>query len=259
MNDRPTVCHRLLALAFLPTLLLPGELGAAPLMDLDLGIKGGLGASLLLVEDGFANEAMRRTYAGDDAFGLGGGGGVYTELRLFDRVGLELDVLFSYDHTSRTEEWSFAGTTEQLNLVHDSWAKNMRFPVLLKGYQSFGVTRLSLGVGVEYVKPLDHGYDITKARRSTAEVDEQSLADYLALHHSVPQDSIFLLGQLELAIDLGVVQIPIDLRAGRNLTQTDQFEDRWAYLLEGGQPVRYDIQALYSWDFRALVGVAASF
>lgn len=231
---------------------------ALPLVDLDFGVKGGVNMGLLLVEEKFANGLVEDYYDGDDAFGVGGGGGIYGELRLLDYVGLELDLLFSRDQVTRTESWDLGDA--RLELDHTSWANNLRIPVLLKGFLPLGPVRLSLGAGLEYVHTLDHGYDIVEQRKLA---EDRGLAEYRSSHHSAAKDCLFLTGQLELAIDLVFLTIPIDLRVGKNLSQTDTFEDRYDYELErvggGYQITERTIQAIYSWDFRLLTGVAWSF
>jgi len=257
------MCRRRFALPLLVLLvLLAGrDARALPLVDIDVGIKGGVNAAHLLVEPNFDNDWARTLYEGDDAFGVGGSGGIYGQVRVWNAVGLEIDLLVSKDQTWRTEKFSVGAAYVKLD--HTDWATNLRVPVLLKAFWVLGPVSLSLGVGPEWVHTLDHGHDVAKGESLNAELDEASLNEYRDSLHSVPKDCLFLTGQLELAIELAFITIPIDLRVGRNLTQSDRFEDRYAYdATTVGNRVKVnsaDIQAIYSWDYRVLTGVAFSF
>lgn len=227
------------------------------ILDVDVGLKGGVHGALLLSEPDFDYPAAEQHFGGDDAFGVGGSGGLYGELRLFDAVGLELDLLLSLDRTQRTED--YGGGVE---LEHEIRALNLRVPLLLKGYLSFGPVGLSLGVGPEWVRTIDHSYELSLVDESL--VSTSTVAEVDAAREtlrSAPGDALFLTGQLEVAIDLVFLRIPIDLRVGRNLSQTDRFEDRYAYEVQGSTiyPYEAEVQAIHSWDFRLMTGVAMSF
>ncbi len=234
---------------------------ALPLVDLDFGVKGGVNAALLVVEPNFEHDWAQTLYEDDDAFGVAGGGGIYGQVRLLDSVGLEVDLLFSRDQTRRTEKFSGAGGYVKLD--HTDWANNLRIPVLLKGFWGLGPVSLSLGAGIEWVHALSTGHDLEEAESLNASVSEEQLDVYRKSLTSSSADALFLLGQLELAIELAFLTIPIDLRVGRNLSQSDTFEDRYDYTFEQTGPIvrvtGADIAATYSWDFRLLTGIAYSF
>lgn len=254
--------RRCLSLLVFAALLLPIPAAhALPLLDIDVGVKGGVNAAYLAVEPNFDNDWARTLYEGDDAFGVSGSGGLYGQVRLWKAVGLELDVLISRDQTKRTEKFSVGAAYVKLD--HTDWATSLRVPVLLKGFWALGPVSLSLGVGPEWVRTLDHGHDLEEGESLNANLDPAALETYRDSLHSVAKDSLFLTGQLELAIELGFITIPIDLRVGRNLSQTDRFEDRYDYdATVVGNTVKVnsaEIQSIYSWDFRFLTGIAASF
>jgi len=225
------------------------------LFDIDLGVKGGMNAAGLVVETKFASKPVETHFEGDDAFGFGGHGGLYAQVRLWDRVGLEVDVLYSHDQTVRTEKYNLglAGTAD---LEHTDWATTLRIPVLLKVFHVVGPAALSLGFGPEWVTMLDNGHDIAEAESSDVTIAEKSLEDARKAYESVAADMLFLVGQAEVAFEVGPVSIPISLRAGKNLWQSDTFEDRYDYELQGMTIVSQDVQPIYSWDFRVLTGVA---
>jgi len=228
-------------------------------VHIDIGFKGGVNAGYLQVEPYFDHAWAEREFEGDDAFGVGGHGGLFAQVRFLDRVGLEVDVLYSRDELWRTDQFDL-GAGYHADIEHTDWANNLRIPVLLKVFHVFGPASISLGGGLEYVTPLDHGHDIIEAESSNVPVPQQVLDDGRKLHESAPADMLFLLGQLEVTIELGPVSIPIDLRAGRNLSQSDQFEDRYDYEYEQqGRVIKFtgvDVQPIYSWDFRILTGLA---
>ncbi|MBM4320994.1 MAG: hypothetical protein FJ125_13840, partial [Deltaproteobacteria bacterium] len=98
------ICTRIGQLAVVLLLLFGfgSRVDALPLLDIDVGLKGGVAGNLLLVEEKLANDYVRTQHEDDDAFGVGGGGGLYAELRLLDAVGLEVDLLYSRDQVTRT-------------------------------------------------------------------------------------------------------------------------------------------------------------
>ncbi len=235
---------------------------ALPLVDVDIGVKGGVHGAYLAVESQFDNSWARTLFEDDDAFGVGGSGGLYTQVRFLDWLGLELDLLISKDQTTRSEKYTIAPEA-YVKLEHTDWAWDMRVPVIAKLFWGLGPVSLSMGLGAEYVTPLDNGHEVEQGETVNATVDQAQFDAFRDAMKSVSKDSLFLLGQLELAIELGVLTIPVDLRVGRNLWQSDRFEDRFDYTYEQrGNQIEVtgaNIACIYSWDFRLLTGVAMSF
>lgn len=218
-----------------------------------VGLKGGANGAGLIVEDKFESAGAKATFKGDDAVGFGGHAGLYAQARLWRAVGLELGLAYSKDQLKRTETFGLA------DVEHTDWAKTLRIPLLLKGFIVLDKVSFSLGVGPEYVTMLDTGHDVTEGPDSGVTIDERSLEQQADLYTSVAADAWFLNGQLEIAIELDSVVIPFALRAGKNLSQTDQFEDRFDYTLTGSTITHVDVAPTYTWDFRFSTGAALRF
>jgi hypothetical protein len=106
---------------------------------------------------------------------------------------------------------------------------------------------------------LSNSHEVTEAESSSVPLPDSALKRQNDLYTSVEASSVFLTGQLEIAIELDSIVIPFALRAGKNLSQTDKFEDRFDYTLSGGTVTHVDIQPIYTWDFRFSTGVAYRF
>jgi hypothetical protein len=182
-------------------------------------------------------------YAGDGG-GIGYGIGAYGELRVIKFLGFETGV--AYD---RSNIWRNVTVNGTIGTRETFTMSNLRIPVLVKGILPLGFGRASLGIGPEFIVPL--------SASATAEVTSGGPL----ISTEIPTKTA---GSTMLTTDLGMVivipgiklEIPIDVRISKNLSQPDAWLERVAVDMTTG---RYTVQAQSSWDFRMLAGVGMGF
>jgi hypothetical protein len=216
-----------------------------PFFGLSVGLKGSFGGNYLTDPESAPNWAL--VYE-DGAGGIGGGGGLYAELRVLEgHLGLEFDILFESNKNWTSIEFS--------NIVDTDWItrfRTMRLPLLLEGSLEGETTRVSLGVGPEFVVGLDASTDIEVtdgAQYVEAGVMDAQRANFVARK----QTDTFLCVGLGLAFKVWKLAISLDLRYAYNLTQTKDYMERMNYSADY-QVV--DVVASSSMDMRLLLGIA---
>ncbi len=116
---------------------------AEPIVWLDVGAKGAIGGQYYTVPDD--NVAGRVAPFYDGAGGIGGGGGMFFEVRaLGQHLGLEFDLLFENSKT-----WCNVNDTDYIMRY-----TTMRIPILLKGNIVQKTTRVGIGLGPEFIPGL---------------------------------------------------------------------------------------------------------
>ncbi|MBN2498111.1 MAG: hypothetical protein JXR96_26210 [Deltaproteobacteria bacterium] len=238
MNTR--LMPALLALIGISCLAHPSR--ADSFWEIRVGAKGALTGNLWAEP----NEAPARSdpFWGDDQFFVGGGGGIFAEVNFFGFVGLELDLLFE------ANSLTFNETINYFEYDYDTHFTQLRVPILVKGTVPLGPVELSLGIGPEFVVGLsaDVGFEIHTALSAAQKA--QALAQLEGLYGAEKANGTFLDLDLGVSISVWKLFIPIDLRAGINLDQSENYPDRVD--LAGN---RATVKAIESFHFSLQVGV----
>jgi len=219
-----------------------------PFFGVSLGGKGTVGGNLWTAPEHSPSYAL--IFDGT-AGGWGGGGGLYTELRvLWGYLGLEVDVLFERNSSWHNVTWN--------NVLGVDWVlkwTSLRVPILVKGIIPTSPVRISLGMGPEIVAGLGAETDliVTKGEDLVPATDIDGLRQ--AFITEAQTDTYFTL-DLGFAAEVWQLAVTFDIRAGFNLTQPSDHDDRITYTMVGNDLERLEIIASNSMDFRALLGVA---
>jgi hypothetical protein len=216
---------------------------SAGVVEGSAGLKLAVGGNLWTTPSGIPFNYNGLGFAGDGG-GIGYGIGAYGELRVIKFLGLETGL--AYDHSNIWRNVTINGVGETKETFTMS---SLRIPILLKGILPLGFGRASLGIGPEFIVPLS----------ASASVDVTSgpiVIQGAALAKTA--GSTMITTDLGLVIEVPVVgiEIPIDFRFSKNLTQDDAWLQRVS-----ADPVAqtYTVKAQSSWDFRLLAGVGMSF
>ena len=219
-----------------------------PFFGLSVGAKGGGGGNLWTDPP---NEPAYALMFDDDTGGWGAGGGLYTELRiLWGYLGLEIDLLFETNTIWHEITWNQVLETNWIL----SWT-SMRLPILLEGNLDSDFIRVSLGLGPEFVVGLgaETELEVTSGRQYISDADLNNLRSIFTTEKQT--DTYFTLG-LGLAVKVWRLAISLDLRAGFNLTQPEDHDDRIVWSSVGEELTGLHVISSSSMDFRALLGVA---
>jgi hypothetical protein len=226
----------------------PAE-GYDPFFGLSVGAKGGGGGDLWTDPP---NEPVYALMFDDDTGGWGAGGGLYTELRiLWGYLGLEIDLLFETNTVWHEITWNEVLETQWIL----KWT-SMRVPILLEGNLESEMIRVSLGFGPEFVVGLgaDTELEVTSGEQYVSAGD---LADLRSTFATEKQTDTYLTVGLGLAVKVWRLAISLDLRAGFNMTQPEDHDDRITYHTDSsGEYAGLDVISSSTMDFRALLGVA---
>jgi hypothetical protein len=200
---------------FLVLLLVPLAARAASLWDLRAGAKGAFTGNIF-TEPGNASFA-NGLWDTSEAW-LGGGGGVFVEVRFLRFLGLELDLLY--------EANSFLGHVKTNGVkTHDLVTRftQLRVPILVKGVLPLGLVDLSLGLGPEFVTGLSAGAGAENTTQYVSQAAKEAFDARVGAHKT---SATMLAVDLGVAISLGRLSIPISLRGSFNLGQPGDWLDR---------------------------------
>lgn len=233
-------------ISLLATTLFPCVVSAR-VVEFSAGAKATVGANLWSQPDATPAIDIGFTKARG---GLGAGGGVWAEARFVRYLALETDLLFEWDTIWEHQDWWWGRTTTKAK----AW--NFRLPVLVKGVLPLGATRLSLGIGPEFVFPLS----------SSAEFVLPTQVITNAGFKVRTRASTMLTMELGVTFELGYgIVLPVQIRAAYNASQPSSWGER-VKLYRNGQevtlPQAFDTFSLLyqnSWDFRLLLGVGYDF
>ncbi len=219
-----------------------------PFFGVSLGLKGAVGGNLLTQADATPSWAI--IYE-DGAGGIGGGGGIYTEFRILKgHLGLEFDILFESN-----KNW---GSIEFNNTVDTDWIyrfKTVRLPLLLEGSLEGDKTRVSLGVGPEFVVGTGATTDI-EVTGGGQYLEPGTLDAQRRNFGAKKQTDTFLCVGLGLAIKVWKLAITLDLRYAYNLTQPDKYLDRMTIEDLGNDQYSVRTVASSTMDMRLMLGIA---
>ncbi len=168
--------------------------------------------------------------AGGFSYGLAG----YYELRIIKLIGLEADLAYQHGSFHRNVTRNGVKFTETLTI--NSW----RLPILAKLNLPLPLGRVWFGLGPEF----------TIAASSSGEVESSGVKTTGQTRAMKPTYGTGGLG-LVIEMPLTGIEIPIELRASKNLSQPDAWADRYE---QDGR-----IKAESSWVYRLGVGLGFSF
>lgn len=172
--------------------------------------------------------------------GFGWGGALYYEARFIQHLGLELDL--GYDSSTLQRNVTLNGVVETTEKVT---ASGPRVSLLAKGIVPTPFGRLWAGLGPELVFP--------SSVDASLEAEGQQVQDTIS---AKKQSSTMLAFALGLVVHVGEsFEIPVDLRAAKNLSQESDWQDR----VEITPPNRYEVTVQSSWDFRLGAGLGYRF
>jgi hypothetical protein len=169
--------------------------------------------------------------------GFGWGGALYYEARIVQHLGLELDL--GYDTSTLLRNVTQNGFDTQEKVTHSG----PRIGLLVKGIVPAPFGRLWAGLGPELM--------IASSADATLEVEGTEQSGAIEAEKKSSTMLAFALGMVFHVGD--AIEIPVELRAAKNLTQESKWTDRVDIPPTGtGDP--YTVTAQNSWDFRLGVG-----
>jgi hypothetical protein len=194
------------------------------------------------------------------AGGLGYGFGLYGELRFARVFGIEIGVAYDKSTISHPIADTYGGPPIPFEGIEKFTVSSLRIPFIVKGIVPLPFGRLSVGVGPEIITPLsaDGNFEFTGGLEDIAMRYDAGRILGRVWRASIvqPARSLLLTTDLGLAIALpGSLEIPIDLRASKNLSQSSVWEDRLTYDSAG----HLVTAARISWDLRFLTGLGVRF
>jgi hypothetical protein len=189
------------------------------------------------------------------AGGFGWGTGLYYEARILQHLGLRLD--FGYDHSTLQRDLTYNINGVGFNVDEKVTASGLRWGLLVEGIAPVTFGRVWFGIGPEFVSgsSVDGTVEITDGNPSP-----QLQSDLENSIDTTQKRSTMLTMVFGLAIEISdSLEIPIDLRAAKNLSQDGGWRDRVETTNLFDDPPRYDVTVQSSWDFRLGTGLAYRF
>ena len=230
------------AAATLCTVFFAAPFARADVVDTSAGVKVMAGGSLWTTPSDRPGNYDAVGFAGNGG-GFSWGGGVYFEARFIKLLSLELDIIRDMSVIQRDVTYNQTiKVREKIDIT--SW----RIPVLAKANVPTPFGRLFFLLGPEFVR-------VSSADPSIEVVEGSGTVGGDPLH-AEKNNYTMLTGGLGLTIDLAALEIPIELRASKNLGQ----EDPWLDRVEVDQAnSRFVVDAQTSWDFRVGAGLGYRF
>lgn len=222
---------------------------APKFFGISAGLKGSIGGNYLTDPANVPphDSSISLVYE-DGAGGLGGGGGLYTEFRILrGHLGLEFDVLFEGNKNWSSIEYSGAVDTDWIYRFN-----TVRLPLLLEGSLEGETTRVSLGLGPEFVVGTKASTDI-EVTDGAQYVEPGTLDQPRNNFKARKQTDTFLCVGLGLAFKVWQLAITLDLRYAYNLTQAKDYMERMSY---SDDYQSMNVVASSTMDMRLLLGIA---
>ena len=175
-----------------------------------------------------------------NAAGIGYGAMPYYELRILKLLGAEAGI--NYEHASFHRNLTLNGADYRETITLNSW----RLPLLAKLNIPLGLGRLWFGLGPE----------LTIAQSSTNKAELVSSGAPVGNTTTHDVKPTYFTGGLGLVIELPLigVEIPVEFRASKNLSQPDNYADRVTKVGEGDI-----VRAESSWVYRLGAGLGFQF
>lgn len=235
--------------------LAPTHARADLLWDLRAGVKGGFTGTVWMAPDEAPGDVS--VFWGDTQAYFGGGGGAYIELILMKFIGLELDVLYEKNALSFDQKINGFAYTYKTNF------NQLRIPVLLKGTLPLGLVEVSLGLGPEFVMGQSAEVEVSNRTSIANAAVGAAYGELKDIYSAEAASATFLTGDLGLNLKLWKLVVPISLRAGKNLSQSANYEERVSFEWAGGEytsaVTSATVKAIESWHFALMVGIGYVF
>jgi hypothetical protein len=243
----------LIVSSFLLCRELRAQEGAPPAKSFEMsaGLLGLVGGNFVTTPSEIPGGYEGLGFAGD-AGGFGYGVAAYGEGRFLRHLGL--GVTLGYDQSTIQREVTYNGTVkvdEKLSIG------STRLGLMAKGVLPTPFGRLWLGLGPQFVlsSSAEAKNEITTNRAFVPNPEQVE-----GLIHAEETSSTLLDFGGGLAIHAGdLIEIPFEIRASRNLSQEDAWQDRVTLRVSGNTLTGYDVKAQSSWEFRMGLGVGARF
>lgn len=247
-NSKLALCAAVLVLLATGAARAADEPADDQFFGLSVGAKGAIGGNIWSPPEDVAPGYI---LFDDLAGGWGGGGGLYTELRvLWGHLGLEVDLLFERNRNMNRITWNDVLETDWLV----DWTA-LRVPLLIEGSVENERFRGSLGIGPEFVVGLAAETDV-ELHDGPAGVTDADLAPMREMFHAEKQTDTYLCVDLGLAIKVWKLAVTVDVRYSHNLTQPAAYDERLQYEFAGNEVRDIAIIASSSIDLRLLLGIA---
>ncbi len=211
-------------------------------------IQHSAGAKLLVGADVWSEPS---DLGGDDGLGFKGNAGGfsygaagYYELGLLRYIGLELDL--AYQHGTFHRNVTINNTIEVTETVT---INSLRLPILAKANLPLPLGRIWVGAGPEFT--------ITSSSEVRWEQTGGPTVPIIGTVETKDVKPTFLTAGLGLVIELPAIgiDIPVELRASKNLSQPDAWGDR----VTQQSDTAATIQAESSWVYRLGAGIGVRF
>jgi hypothetical protein len=173
---------------------------------------------------------------GDNQFLMGGGGGLFGDLRLFKLLGLELDLLFE------SNKLTFNYSVGALSYDYDTKFLQFRAPILAKLCLPLGPLEMTFGFGPEFVKGMNADVTVSDAVAQP-------------FYAAEPGSDTFLNFDWALNVRLGKLFIPIGLRFRLNVTQPSEYADRVTVEPTAAGLPKGTVDAIESYSFGLNLGL----
>jgi len=225
--------HLTVASIAFASVLVAGQAFAGPLIDQSAGLKLFLGADVWTAPSNVPPGVSAPLDGSGGGFGYGGA--AYYELRLIKLVGIEADLAYQHGPMHRTVTSNGVDTT--YTLTTNSW----RLPILAKLNIPLGLGRFWVGLGPEFT--------LASSSSVKVETDGNTATQSNATRDVKP---VFGTGGLGLVIEIPLtgIEIPLEFRASKNLSQPSNYSDRFDTTT---------VRAESSWVFRLGAGVGYQF
>lgn len=229
-------------LALLGTIAWLGSAQAGVLIDSSAGVKALAGAD---VWSNPSNVPEGRVFGfAGSAAGLSYGALGYYELRLIKFVGLEVDLAYQHGSFHRKITYNqVAEFTETANV------DGLRLPILAKLNIPMAIGRFWLGLGPEFTLYQSSSFKLEQTGGPTTPIPGSTLTRNVKPIYGTLGVGIVL------EIPLIDIDIPIELRASRNLTQPGDWAERVSY----DSSATTTLRAESSWVLRLGAGVGIRF
>ncbi|MEZ4375589.1 MAG: hypothetical protein R3B07_32565 [Polyangiaceae bacterium] len=211
-----------------------------------IGLKVLLGGSVWSAPDNVPDG-----YEGLGFSGVGGGfaygGALYAEGRIATYLGLEFDL--GYDDTTLRRQVTFDKVVDGDESFESS---GIYFGFLIKGVVPTQFGRFWGGLGPKFVNP----------STNEAKLDSKDIpVDAGAVQAKGTNSTLLDMGFGIVIHATDSIEVPIELRAAKNLTQEANWEDRVNVKERdaSGQVTSYEVTAQSSWDFRLGFGLGVRF
>ena len=211
---------------------------AVTLIDHSAGLKLLAGADVWSTPSNIPAGQTNAGFAGS-AGGFSYGAMPYYELRIIKFVGFEAGLNYEHGSFHRNVTINQVDTTGTITI--NSW----RLPLLAKLNIPLGLGRIWFGLGPEF----------TLSQSSSGKVEVASVAAGAIPTHDVKPT--YFTGGLGLVIELPLtgIEIPIEFRASKNMSQPSDWSERVTPQADGS----YSLRAESSWVYRLGAGIGFQF